>query len=218
MYRSLVIRSTLLLAIALLVAQPLIAIAQTSSSEIEQLLAAMQDDDPLAQEQAAQRLAELAPPDAVPDLAQIFFTSPTPRPAAVVLAAIGTPAAMNVLVRGLDDEELTARRNAAQIGLVEIGDASAPYLVAALQADAMPIRRNSAQMLGYIGSRRAVNPLLRVGHQDPDATVRREAVWALGEIGDERVRTGLKAIARNDPDPDVRAEAENASQRVGGGF
>jgi len=220
MRRLLLSKSLLLLVSILLLAQPWAVRAQGEppQDEVSKLLAALAGDDLLAQEKAAQRLAELAPTGAVPQLAQIFLTSATPRPAATVLAAIGAPAAMNVLMTALEDEALTARRNAAQIALAQAGDKAVPFLLEGLQASAAPLRHNSALMLGYIGSPRAVGPLLRIARNDEDPNIRREAVWALSEIGGVRVQLALMGIARTDPDKTVRDEAEHALFRGRGEF
>lgn len=194
---------------------PILAQGPATPEEIDALLDILESDDLLAREQAAARLAEIGSPLAVPRLEEYFNTSSTPRPAAIALAGIATPRAMAALVAGLADEELTPRRNAAQIALLDLGEAAVPALLVGLSSKTPATRGHSAQLLGFIGSRRAINSLVQVADDDPEASVRLEAVWALGEISDPRVRGPLRAIARTDPDPDVRAEAERATLRVG---
>lgn len=220
MRRPLLLKFFLLVVIFWLFVQPWAVRAQGENSrgEVDDLLAALAGDDLLAQEKAAQQLAVLAPTDAVPQLTQIFSTSATPRLAATVLAAIGTPVAMNVLMTALGDEKLTARRNAAQIALTQAGDRAVPFLLEGLQASDASLRHNSALMLGYIGSPQTIGPLLRIARNDEDPNIRREAVWALSEIGGVRVRLALMAIARTDPDKTVRDEAEHALFRGRGEF
>ena len=198
---------------------PLTVAAQTGpDSRSRQLLEQLESGDALQQEQAAQELAAIASPTFVPDLARIFRAADNPRSSATVLGAIGSPAAMAVLVSGLADEALTPQRNAAQLILLQMDSEAVPALVVGLQNRSSLTRRHAAQVLGFIGSARAGNSLLRVARVDEDARVRQEAVWALGEIGDARMRTALKGIARSDPDPDVRLEAEWAALRAGGEF
>ncbi|MEA3337824.1 MAG: HEAT repeat domain-containing protein [Chloroflexota bacterium] len=210
----------LALAIVLLCLQPVALFAQGTSPDevVDALLESLEQGDPLAQEEAGQALAELAPRWAIGRLAKIFETTDNPRPVAIALAGIGTPRAMAVLVNGLDDEELTAHRNAAQVALLNLGEKAVPSLVIGLRSRETPVRRNAAELLGFIGSPSAVNALLRVAKQDAEPIVREEAVWALGEIGEERIRLALQALAKTDPDPVVRIEAMRAALRLGEAF
>lgn len=184
-------------------------------AQLNELLSALQGNDPLAQEQAGQRLAEVGPPAIVPQLREIFLASDNPRPAAIALAGVGTPTAMTALTAALADEELTLHRNAAQVALLEAGEDAIPALRVGLQDNKAATRRHSAELLGFIKSGQATNSLLRTAHVDPDPTVRVAAAWALGEIGDPRIRQTMLAIARSDPDPQVRIEAQRAALRVG---
>lgn len=207
------------LVLCLTLLTPLTVFAQTGpDARSQQLLDQLANGDPLQQEQAGQDLAALASPSLVPDLTRIFRAADNPRPAAVVLGAVGTPAAMAVLVSGLADEELTPQRNAAQRVLLEMEVEAVPALMVGLSNQSPQTRRHAATVLGFIKSPRAGNSLLRVAGSDQDARVRQEAVWALGEIGEARMMPALKAISRSDPDLDVRIEAERAMLRTGGGF
>lgn len=191
---------------------------KTPAPEVIELLATLQGDDLLARERAALRLAELKPAEAVPDLRQVFLTVEGPRPAAMALAGIGTPGAMAVLISALADEQLSERRNAAQIALLSSGEASVPSLLVGLQAIKPSTRQHSAELLGAIGSTRAVDPLLHLARQDRVPAVRLAAVQALGEMGDPLALRALRTIAGNDPDPSVRAEAGRAISLIGGEF
>ncbi len=207
------------LLVGMALSSPLAVVAQTGTPpRSQQLLDQLENGDPLQQEQAAEELAAIASPTFVSDLTRIFRASDNPRPAATVLGAIGTPAALAALVTGLSDEALTPRRNAAQLVLLEKDVAAVPTLVVGLQNRSLATRRHAAQVLGFIKSPRAGNSLLRTAQVDEDASVRQEAVWALGEIGEARLRMALKAIARNDPDLEVRIEAQQAVLQAGGGF
>lgn len=207
------------LVICLALLTPLAVFAQTGpDARSQQVLEQLANGDPLQQEQASQELAAIASPALVPDLTRIFRAADNPRPAAAVLGAVGTPAAMAVLVSGLADEELTPRRNAAQRVLLEMEVEAVPALMVGLSNQSPQTRRHAATVLGFIKSPRAGNSLLRVAQSDEDARVRQEAVWALGEIGEARMMPALKAISRSDPDLEVRIEAERAMLRAGGGF
>ncbi len=211
--------SLLGLVICLALLTPLAVLAQTGpDARSQRLLDQLENGDPLQQEQAGQELVALASSALVPNLTRIFRAADNPRPVAAVLGAVGTPAAMAVLVSGLADEELTPQRNAAQRVLLEMDVEAVPALMVGLSNQSSQTRRHAATVLGFIKSPRAGNSLLRVAQSDEDASVRQEAVWALGEIGEARMRSALKAISRRDPDPEVRIEAERAALRAGGGF
>ncbi len=199
--------------------QPALILAQNGSrqDQVARLLDTLANGDLLAQEQAAQQLAELAPPQAIPQLVEILQGSDTPRLAATVLGAIGTPSAMKALVNALNDEELTLRRNAAQIGLLNAGDKAIPALGIGLQSNRPVLRRNAAALMGYIDPQRALTFLLRAARRDTDPRVRIEAIWALSQTGDIDLMPVFKAIAVNDPDPDVRLTAELAEGQLDGG-
>ena len=199
--------------------QPALILAQDGSTqdEVARLLDILATGDLLAQEQAAQQLAELAPPKAIPQLVKILQSSDTPRLAATVLGAIATPSAMTALVNALDDQKLTLRRNAAQIGLLSAGDKAIQPLAIGLQSNKPALRRNAADMLGYIDPERALTYLLRAARRDSDPDVRIAAIWALSQTGDTDLMPVFKAIAANDPDPDVRLTAELAEGQLDGG-
>lgn len=209
---------TFFLAVLFLV-QPLPASAQNGSTQedVNQLLDTLETGDPLAQERAAEQLAQSAPVQAVPRLALILETSDTPRLSATVLGAIGTPAALTALVNALDDEKLTLRRNAAQIGLVDAGERAILPLSVALQSTSPVLRRNAAELLGFIDPDRAVTYLLRAARRDPDPSVRIAAIWSLSQTGDPNLMSVFKSIAANDSDPDVRLTAELAEGHLDGG-
>ncbi len=207
------------LVILFFIVQPALASAQSGSTpdQVARLLDALENGDLLAQEQAAEQLAQLAPVQAIPQLARILESSDTPRLAATVLGAIGTPSALTVLVNTLDDDTLTLRRNAAQIGLVSAGDKAIPPLAVALQSNQPALRRNAAALLGYINPQRAVTYLLRAARRDEDPGVRIEAIFSLSQTGSPNLMPVFKAIAANDPDPDVRLTAELAEGQLDGG-
>jgi len=202
------------LALAALPLSPVAGQSATPTPDIEQLLDALAGEDMLAAERAAQQLAVVGTAAAVPRLIDIFLTADTPRLAAIALGGIGTRQATQALAGALVDEELTARRNAAQIGLLYGGDQAIDTLVGTLRVPQVPARRHAADLLGYLAPPSALNGLLRAAQQDSAPSVRRSAVWALSEIDSPRVRPALVAIAIRDADPDVRAEAESALQRL----
>lgn len=208
------------LAIALALLPSAAALAQPTVGDptLDSLLSDLEGGDALAQEQAGQELAAIGTTAVVPRLVEVFLATDNPRPAAVALAGIGSPSAMNALVEALAGEELTALRNAAQVALLEASERAVVPLMLGLRDSEPTVRRHSAQLLGFIGSPRAVNVLVVVADNDPDPLVRQEAVWALGAIGEARVRLSLKAIARSDPEPAVRVEAQRALLRLGETF
>ena len=202
------------LALVVLPLSPAAGQSATPTPDIEQLLDALTGEDLLEAERAAQQLALSGTAASVPRLIEIFRTSDTPRLAATALGGIGTQQATQALAGALVDEELTARRNAAQIGLLYGSEQATDTLVSTLRVPQAPARRHAAELLGYLASPSALNGLLRAAQQDSAPSVRQSAVWALSEIDSPRVRPALVAIAIRDADPDVRAEAESALQRL----
>lgn len=202
------------LILAALPAWPVAGQSATPTPDIDKLLDVLAGDDLLAAERAAQQLAQSGTAAAVPRLIAIFRTSDTPRLAATALGGIGTQQAVQTLAGALADDPLTARRNAAQIGLLYGGEQAVGILIDTLGAPRIPSRRHAADLLGYLGSQAALNGLLRAAQQDPAPSVRQSAVWALSEIDSSRVRPALVTISVRDADPDVRAEATSALERL----
>lgn len=202
-------------ALAALPISPVASQSATPTPDIDQLLDTLAGDDMLAAERAAQQLAVVGTAAAVPRLIEIFVTADAPRLAATALGGIGTREATQALASTLADETLTARRNAAQIGLLYGGEQAIDTLVSTLRAPQVPARRHAAELLGYLSSPLALNALLRAAQGDTHPSVRQSAVWALSEIDSPRVRPALVGISVRDPDPDVRAEADSALQRLG---
>jgi HEAT repeat protein len=202
------------LVMAALPSSPVAGQSATPTPDIDQLLDALAGDDMLAAERAAQQLAVMGTSAAVPRLIELFTATDTPRLAATALGGIGTREATQALASALVDEALTARRNAAQIGLLYGGEQAIDTLMNTLRAPQVPARRHAAELLGYLSSPLALNALLRAAQGDAHPSVRQSAVWALSEIDSPRVRPALVGIAVRDPDPDVRAEAESALQRL----
>lgn len=199
-------------------AAPVAGQTPTQSPNLDQLMDALTGDDLLEAERAAQQLAVVGTAQLVPRLGEIFRSADVPRLAAIALGGIGTRQATQTLASALVDDDLTARRNAAQIGLLYGGEQAVQTLSATLRAPQPAARRNAAELLGYLGDPAAVKSLLRVANHDADASVRQSAVWALSEIDSPRVLPALSEIAVQDPDPEVRAEAERALQRLNAPF
>ncbi len=126
------------------------------------------------------------------------------------LARAGT-AAVELLVRVLDDRDDSIRRRAAMI-LGEIGDPRAvPGLMNLLHDDYYSVRREAAAALITIGAP-AVDPVVSA-LGDPDGDVRKRAADVLSEIGDARAIAPLERIF-DDEDWYARKAAENAVERI----
>lgn len=134
-------------------------------------------------------------PDDVPGLAAALSdpSSDVRRMAAEALGEKGDPAAAFPLLKELDDEDVHARKAAAEaLGLVlEKAPAGTPgrpeavdALIRLLGDPDYGVRYNSAAGLSHLRSRRAVPALVTVLERDPDEAVRSEAAWALGQTGD----------------------------------
>lgn len=216
--RAICILSLALVALTALPPAPVAGQTPTQSPDLDQLLDELTGDDLLAAERAAQQLAVVGTAGLVPQLSEIFRSADTPRLAAIALGGIGTQQATRTLAGALVDDDLTARRNAAQIGLLYGGEQAVQTLLATLRFPQPAARRNAAELLGYLGDPVAVNSLLRVANHDVVPSVRQSAVWALSEIDSPRVLLALTEISVQDPDSEVRAEAERALQRLNAPF
>ncbi len=97
------------------------------------------------------------------------------------LALLGTPDAIQTLVRALGGTEMTSRQHMAMQALESLGEKAVPALITALSDDSSMLRGNAAEMLGWIGSASA-RPALEHALADEDLAVRLSAAWALSEI------------------------------------
>ena len=133
------------------------------------------------------------------------------RETAKALGLIGDHRACEPLGVSFEEDESARVRDAARKALEEIGPASIPVLVRALNSWDTDVRAGAARSLGRLRAHEAVDRLIRMV-DDRDPTVRTAAIQALRRIGDQR---GLDAVARAIADPE-RAVQEEAIRQLGG--
>lgn len=154
---------------------------------MDELIAALQNEDSNVRRVAAEALGRLGYPRAVEPLI-IALRDEDPhvrRAAAKALGNIGDARAVKFLVMALHDDNRYVRR-AAVVALRKIRDPrAAEPLIIALRDEDSYVRQTAAEVLGNIGDARAVEPLI-AALRDEEWSVRGAAIKALGEIGDVR--------------------------------
>lgn len=122
---------------------------------------------------------------------------------------------LDVIVRGLRDENGSVRRLAV-VYLGDIGDETVlPYLYEALEDRSAAVRRTAGDTLSDIGNPAAGPAMCRALH-DKNKLVRWRAARFLYEQGDERAIADLEQ-ASNDPEFEVQMQARIALERIVGG-
>ncbi len=186
--------------------------------QVENLIAALQDEDPRLRETAASGLGLLGDARAVEALIAALEDEDweVRLEAAGALGEIGDAGAVEPLIVALQDEASDVREEAAG-ALGEIGDARAvEALIAAIEIEDVRFETHAQkalrEALGEIGDA-AVEPLI-AALQDEDPQVRWVAASALGEIRDARAVEPLIA-ALQDEDSDVRKMTARALGEIG---
>lgn len=183
------------------------------------LVAALNDPDPLVRAGAARTIGGLAPnvPDAIPALVKCFPDREAIRAVAEFKQA-GADAVPN-LIEMTRNPDAAVRRQAVR-ALGKIGAASLdalPDLIALATSDPEAgVREQSAEAIGEIGPAAAAGiPALVKALGDQNAKVRRDAVRSLGQMG-PTAKGSLKDVLllMNDPDEDVKKAARDAARKI----
>lgn len=159
-------------------------------------------------EKAADELVQLGEAAVEPLIKTVNIGSGRPSENAVlVLARIGTPKAINVVVGALKNQKFTTRVRAyAAMALGDIGSEDhVGILIEALQTDKdWWVRNFAVGSLGKIGSDEVVDPLINAV-DDENQYVRRAAVSVLGELKPDKAVLSLIGALR-DEDWQVRLQ------------
>jgi len=135
-----------------------------------------------------------------------------------IRASANPPNAAEMRIQGLvgelQQERLTAQRQAAQQQLESLGEEAVPALMVALRSNDPVLRRNAADMLGFIASPTAEASLQYALANDTVPTVRRNAAYALGDINRFSQVTELQRAALLDTNALVRQTATDSLARL----
>lgn len=133
------------------------------------------------------------------------------------LAHIGSPVAVQALIKALEDEDVFVRLSAASA----LGDIGSPEAVTVLIKDMEDentdkhVRESAASALGDIGTPEAVQALIKtLEDENIDKDVRGSAAFALGDIGSpEAVQELIKTL--EDENKNVRELAARSLGNIG---
>ena len=163
----------------------------SSNQEIDDLIAALDSDDPIARRDAARALGEAGAVRAVPAL-----SSALARPVPAGLEA---------------DSPEHASRAAAAVALGRIGDPSAADALLAAIGDDFNIGTAASTALGRLEPPPVAG--LVAATRDVSAWRRARAVMALGEIGDRSAFDAMRPLL-DDPEDVVRRAAAAAFEKL----
>ena len=183
------------------------------------LVAALDDPDPLVRRVAIRAVAELAPdvPGAVPALAARFPDVEAIRAVAKFGRAGGeaVPALVKLFAHADPEVRWQSVRAIGKIG--EPALAAVPELMRLTAEDpAWQVREHAAEALGDIGPAAIAGlPALVKALHDPNARVRRDAVRSLGQMG-PAAKLALPEVraANQDPDENVKTAAKRAARLI----
>lgn len=179
------------------------------------LITQLRDPDWTVSQNAAKLLVQLGEPAVLPLVGELHYHESEVRRRAVhALGQIGNHAAVEPLIRLLDEDEDKLVLWCVALALGKFADSSAvPSLRSALEDEDSNVGTAAASALARIG-RPAVVPLINaLSH--PEYRVRRSAAAALSTIADERSIDPL-IVALDDMDEWVRYSAAEGLGAIGG--
>ncbi|NVM21381.1 MAG: HEAT repeat domain-containing protein [Desulfobacterales bacterium] len=185
---------------------------------VENLIAELKGEDPIARRHAVRSLGEIRDPRSVGPLIVALNDADLliQRHAVEALGKIKDPRAVEPLMAILDDENGPSHvRMAAADALGRFREPIAVQsLIFALYDENWNVRSRAAKALGTIKDPRAVEPLIRA-LEDEDATVRGYAAEALGKLKNVCAVEPLGA-ALKDTNREVRKRAAQALKKITG--
>lgn len=136
-----------------------------------------------------------------------------------LLGEIRNPAAIEVLIKALDDiffsNDCPALKWSAAVALGNFNNDQRiiDALISALGDKTLYVREAAIQSLGKIGNSKAVPFLIQALHESGFA-IKFSAISALGKIGDPLAIPSLKKILENDNDIHIKKEAVSALRKL----
>ncbi len=180
------------------------ALAEIGEQSVEQLLKALESEDPKIRKNAAVALGKIGDSRAIEPL---FMALKDTDRATWALAKIGQPA-IQPLIGALGGEG----GEKAASALREIGDPAVEFLIEALKDKDPTVRRHAARPLRYMKDARSVESLI-AALKDESEYVRTTSAWALGLIKDPRAVEPLIA-ALKDKQLVVKGSAKNSLRQI----
>ncbi len=177
------------------------ALVAMGAPAVDELIAALKDEDVAVRRGSAHALGKIADPRAVePLIASTGDADPRVRGlAATALGRIRDSRAVAPLIALLEGADSGARRSAAE-ALAMIGGPSVDPLIGALRHRDPSVRKDAAWALGSIKDLRAITPLIAT-LKDADADVQRtasDAVAAFGELAVDPLIEDLRSPRPSD--------------------
>jgi HEAT repeat protein len=183
--------------------------------------------DPAETSDAFKYLAELKDKSVVPDLVKVFEKDRSHRgDIATVLAAIGDPSVVPVLINGvtyevsdkIDQQQINDRTNEKiALALAKFGDPSAkPVIVKLLDAKAANVITAAVKAESVFKDPEAVPKLMEILRKDMLArNIRSDTVKVLGEIGDPRAVPAIVRAMYVEKGGTIYPEASYALTQIG---
>jgi HEAT repeat protein len=166
---------------------------------------------------AADTLARVGRPNAVPDLAAALARTGLSDEARVhtvrALGKLGHRSASAHLGAAMSDASPSVRREAVEAWSGILRQSDADPVVALVDDADVSVRRAAARTAGRFRAAAARTRLEQRVVSDADPAVRRDAAWALGRIGDAASRAALET-ASNDSSSLVRMTARAAIRQL----
>ncbi len=180
--------------------------AKYGKSALEELIAALEDDNPLIRLNAVRALSIINDPESVEPMIDILHYADNDlqiREMAIIsLGKSKDQRAYEPLIDVLNNEPDKELRQTAVIALGELGDkrAAGPLLEIFNETD---FRSTAAIALGLLKEKRAVEPLLKYMEEESDINNQIAIIKALGMLQDKRAVKSLTSIYQ-DPSTDLQ--------------
>jgi hypothetical protein len=171
--------------------------------------------------QGGQKGQESKSPDQLETDAKKGMSDADPRVRAEALDKlrnVNDPKAQEILIQGLDDQDIRVKIRAIDILGAQQATLAVPLMTQQLfLRETQPVvKLHIVAALGRIGDSRGTLPIVGYLKEAPDDAARGTAVFALGEIGDPHASDVLVQTVTSDKNPMVRKLAQEALEKIDG--